>query len=149
MAKLGKRSMERLSTCHPDLIRVAQEAIKKGPDFTVLCGQRSREDQDKAVEDGMSKAEWPESCHNTEPSCAMDLAPWPIDWHDTGRFKLLAGYILATAHQMGVPLRWGGDWDRDYDLDDQRFVDMPHFELDTPATVRACRAAAVAQEDRE
>ncbi len=27
------------------------------------------------------------------------------------------------------PERWGGDWDRDGQLKDHRFIDYPHFEL--------------------
>jgi len=31
---------------------------------------------------------------------------------------------------MGIRLRWGGDWDGDTELDDNKFDDLPHFELD-------------------
>lgn len=40
----------------------------------------------------------------------------------------LAGFYLGTAHILGIPLRWGGDWDDDRDLFDQSFDDLGHFE---------------------
>jgi hypothetical protein len=30
---------------------------------------------------------------------------------------------------MGIELRWGGDWDQDFEVKDNRFDDFPHFEL--------------------
>jgi hypothetical protein len=30
---------------------------------------------------------------------------------------------------MGIAIRWGGDWDQDGFVADERFLDMPHFEL--------------------
>ncbi len=36
---------------------------------------------------------------------------------------------MGIASQMGTPLRWGGDWDGDTELRDQKFVDLPHFEV--------------------
>jgi len=46
------------------------------------------------------------------------------------RFYDFGGYVLGSAERLGVPLRWGGDWDRDHDVfDDQTFQDLVHFEL--------------------
>ncbi len=129
MPTLGTTSLERLRTCHADLRRVLAKAIEDGPDFTVLCGHRDREAQDRAVAEGKSKAPWPKSRHNTSPSVAVDIAPWPIDWDDWNRFRVLAGYVLGVAAAMDIKLRWGGDWDRDYAETDERFRDLPHFEL--------------------
>ena len=30
---------------------------------------------------------------------------------------------------MGVNLRWGGDWDQDFEVQDNKFDDFPHFEI--------------------
>jgi len=30
---------------------------------------------------------------------------------------------------MGIRLRWGGDWDMDFKVMDNRFDDFPHFEV--------------------
>ena len=43
---------------------------------------------------------------------------------------MLAHHIMATAKRLGYNnMRWGGDWDKDFDLDDQTFNDLCHFEL--------------------
>ena len=31
--------------------------------------------------------------------------------------------------RMTYAVRWGGDWDGDGDWRDERFLDMPHYEL--------------------
>ena len=61
---------------------------------------------------------------------AVDIAPHPIDWEDIKRFTYLAGIVVGIAHSMDIPIRWGGNWDRDNEiLSDQKFDDCPHFEL--------------------
>lgn len=72
---------------------------------------------------------FPHSKHNKTPSMAVDLAPYPIDWKDTGRFKLLAGYIFGLAVALEIRLRWGGAWVEDFNMENQRLVDLGHFEL--------------------
>ncbi len=134
MPQFGARSIERLNTCHPDLQRVLRAAIADGPDFTVLCGHRGKAEQDEACAKGLSKTPFPTSRHNSLPSLAVDIAPYPIDWNDYARFRALADHVMATAARLGVRLRWGGDWDGDgktrHDGDaDEKFVDLPHFEL--------------------
>lgn len=128
MFSFGRRSRERLATCHPDLQRVLNRAIKLY-DFTILDGHRPKERQQEVFERGLSKVQWPNSRHNKQPSHAVDVAPWPIDWDDLNSFYFLAGVIHAMAADEGVVLRWGGDWDRDYKFDDQKFNDLPHFEI--------------------
>jgi len=103
-------------------------------DFTVLEGRRSKERQNELYEEGKSKLQWPDSNHNVEDpeelAKAFDLAPYPINWKHKGEFILLGGIVLAVAHEMGVSIRWGGDWDGDKDLNDQSFDDLVHFEID-------------------
>jgi len=128
MYKFSQRSKERLFTCHPDIIRVMKEVIK-GVDCTILEGHRHKEKQDDVYQQGLSQVMWPNSKHNQEPSLAVDVAPYPIDWNDTNRFYYFGGYVLGVADQLGINLRWGGDWDQDNDLSDQHFMDLVHFEL--------------------
>jgi hypothetical protein len=54
-----------------------------------------------------------------------------IDWNDVSRICYFAGAIMALAATMGIALRWGGDWDRDTELKDNKFNDLVHFELAT------------------
>jgi len=72
---------------------------------------------------------YPNSKHNTIPARAVDVCPWPIDWDDQERATYFAGVVMGIASQLGVGLRWGGDWDRDTELEDNQFDDLPHFEL--------------------
>ena len=129
MPKFSAKSEEALKTCHPDLQRVLREAIKYA-DFSVLCGHRNKEDQDKAVAEGKSKQAWPTSKHNSLPSRAVDISPYPIDWNNKAAFYYLAGFIVGIGHQMGVEIRYGGDWNGDFNIsNDGSFLDLPHLEL--------------------
>lgn len=128
MPYFGTTSKLRLTTCVAPIRDVMNEAIKF-IDFTVVYGQRTEEEQTKAYEEGNSQVPWPESTHNTQPlSEGIDIAPWPIDWNDRERFTLLAGVVLGMAYHMGIELRWGGDWDRDTQVKDNKFDDLGHFE---------------------
>lgn len=127
--RFGTRSRLALNSCHMDLVALAESALGVGMDFAVVEGHRSAERQAEMYHKGLSKLQWPDSMHNKEPSLAFDLAPWPIDWRDTQRFYHLAGIVRAIASEHGVELRWGGDWDCDFDLRDQNFMDLGHFEL--------------------
>ena len=120
MPSFGRTSTQRLATCDPRLQEICHKAIKI-MDFSVICGHRGKEAQDKAYRTGKSKAQYPNSQHNKAPSLAMDLAPWPIDWNDRERFARLAGIIETIAFTKNIKLKWGGDF--------KSISDMPHFEI--------------------
>jgi hypothetical protein len=124
----GKTSKERLETCHPLLQEILNEAIKY-VDFSVLCGERGEAEQEAAVESGASKLNYPDSKHNSSPSLAVDVAPYPIDWDDIKRFAFLQGILIGIAMQKGIKVRSGVDWDSDGDITDHKFMDWPHLEL--------------------
>lgn len=128
MARFSRASERALGTCHESIQGVLREAIKEF-DFTVLCGHRGKEEQEKAFAEGTSKVRWPKGKHNCSPSLAVDIAPYPIDWKDHERFTYLAGRVMGIAQVLGVKLRWGGDWDRDTEVQDEGFRDIGHFEL--------------------
>lgn len=130
MAKFGDKSKALLATCHPDLQKIMNEAIKHF-DFTVIEGARTLERQQQLFKEGKSKLDGinKKGKHNHSPSLAVDIAPYPIDWNDTKRFFYLAGLIEGIATSMGIAIIWGGDWDSDGDYKDQTFNDYPHFEL--------------------
>ena len=140
------RSHSNLSTCDPRLRDLFDEVLKV-QDCTVLCGYRDKAEQTEYFETGRSKLPWPRSQHNVRDrfpgrgggqgssktlprSEAVDVAPYPLDWKARRRFDRFAGIVLGVASQMGVAVRWGGDWDGDGDLTDQDFNDLVHFELD-------------------
>lgn len=128
MPLFSDSSQRKLDECHPYLQLVCHRVIKIY-DFTVITGYRDKATQNRLVEQGKSKVKWPNSKHNRDPSHAVDIAPYPIDWDELNRFYHLGGMMLAAAHDLGIELRWGGDWDRDTEFDDQTFNDLPHFEL--------------------
>lgn len=128
MNKFSDTSKKRLATCHPDLQKVFNKVIENY-DCTVTCGHRGKEEQDEAIRTGASKLAWPNSKHNSLPSKAIDVVPFPVDWADMSRFYHFAGFVLAVAQSMGVKLRWGGDWNGDLKFRDEKFKDLPHFEL--------------------
>ena len=128
MPKFGKTSKEKLATCHEDLQKVFNEVIKK-VDCSVLEGHRSEERQNKLYEEGKTKVLYPKGRHNASPSRAADVVPYPVDWNDRERFHLFSGFVLGVAYRMGINLRWGGDWNMNFEVDDNKFDDFPHFEL--------------------
>jgi hypothetical protein len=128
MPKFSPTSAARLATCDERLQRVLNEAIKHW-DFTVLIGHRDQAAQDAAFRDGKSTKRWPNSMHNTLPSKAVDIAPYPIDWGNLSRFQSLLNRIIGLGAAMGVKLRCGLDWDGDLDMKDQTFIDGPHLEI--------------------
>ena len=129
--KFSERSLSRLLAVDTRLATCVKVALKSVPfDVTVLCGHRTEEQQDEAVRLGRSKVRFPRSKHNSLPSKAVDIAPYPVDWNDLNRFALLAGAMYAAAYDRGLKIRWGGNFDRDADIYEQRFIDAPHFEVD-------------------
>ena len=134
MPAFGNESLIKLGTCHPDLQRVMHETIKHF-DFQIIEGHRGEEAQNTAFKTGKSKLQYPHGNHNATPSNAVDIAPYPVDWSDNPkaieRFVYLAGHVMCCAQNLGIKLRWGGDWTRDQDTRNEKsFRDYPHFEID-------------------
>ena len=134
MPKFSITSLKRLDTCDSRLRDILQEVIKYY-DCTILYGHRTKEEQDAKYLAGQSKLKWPKSKHNTYPSMAVDVAPYPIPkdwgkaWKDRVKFYELKAIIFYEAEKRGINIRYGGDWDSDYDYTDQTFDDLVHFEL--------------------
>ncbi len=112
MPRFSIKSKSKLHTCHENLIGLFNEVVKHF-DCTIIEGHRGQKKQDEAYNKGNSKIKFPYGKHNASPSVAVDVAPYPIDWNDRDRFHYFAGYVLGTAKQMGLKIRWGGDWDMD------------------------------------
>lgn len=128
MPSFGEKSRNNLSQCHPDL-QLLFNAVVKVFDCSVICGHRSENDQNEAFRTNQSKLKFPDSKHNKEPSMAVDVVPYPIDWENLNRFYMFIGYVRAKAEMLGIKIRSGGDWDSDTMTDDQSFMDLPHFEI--------------------
>ena len=130
MPKFGKRSKQRLQGVDSKLINVLNEVCKYF-DITVIEGLRSQERQNELVAQGKSKTKFGKHVQGK----AVDIAPYPIDWNARDDFHYLGGFVLGIASQMGINVRWGGDWS-DSSLSqnrrttkDNNFDDLVHFEL--------------------
>jgi peptidoglycan L-alanyl-D-glutamate endopeptidase CwlK len=117
---LGARSLARLDGLHPDLVRVVKRAIGITPvDFTVLEGLRTLARQRQLVKAGASQTM--NSRHLT--GHAVDLGAYvagSVRW-DWPLYYKIAAAVKEAAKLEGVPIEWGGDW--------QRFKDGPHWQL--------------------
>ena len=120
--------MQRLNTCDEDLIALFKEVVKYF-DCSVLEDHRGEEKQNKYFNEGKSKLKYPKGRHNKKPSNAVDVVPYPVDWNDREQMTYFAGFVKGVAYKMGIPIRWGGDWNNNNDLKDNNFDDLPHFEL--------------------
>ena len=134
MAEFGKKSKELLSQCHPDLQTVFNKVVEYF-DCSVICGYRGEQEQNSAYNNNFSKVKYPNSKHNQKPSLAVDVVPYPINWSDVNRMRFFAGHVVMTGEmlyeqgEISHRIRWGGDWDMDTEVNDQRFNDFPHFEI--------------------
>jgi peptidoglycan L-alanyl-D-glutamate endopeptidase CwlK len=120
MPKFSKRSLDTLAKAHPDLQRVANEAIKHF-DFTVIESYRGKEAQNKAHALGNSKAKFGQSPHNFKPSLAIDIVPYPLDWNNLKAFDVMGAAFLDAARKCGIEITWGKNF--------TTLKDYPHFEL--------------------
>ena len=128
MPKFGNKSMIALGSCDSRLQEVFNEVIKT-VDCSVLEGHRGKDRQNTLYKEGKTKVTYPQGRHNDSPSRAVDVCPYPIDWDDRERFTLFAGFVLGIAKSMGINLRWGGDWNQNWEVNDNKFDDFPHYEL--------------------
>ena len=63
------------------------------------------------------------------PFDGNSVTPNEMSLEDIDRICYFAGFVKGVAYKMGIPIRWGGDWNNNNDLKDNNFDDLPHFEL--------------------
>jgi peptidoglycan L-alanyl-D-glutamate endopeptidase CwlK len=129
----GPKSKANIKTLHPDwkrlLRRVKTRMTERELDCSVDCGYRGPLEQAQAVKDGRSFAPFPRSKHNTMPSIAVDILPYPVNWKKTSDFYRIAAIVLHEAHALGIGVKWGGMFKR---RSGKLFFDGPHFQLVEP-----------------
>lgn len=117
---LSKKSRDRLSGVHPDLVKVVELAIEiTEVDFAVLEGVRSKTRQEQLVKAGASQTM--RSRHLT--GHAVDLGAYvagSVRW-DWPLYHKLAVAVKQAAAELQIPIEWGGDW--------TTFKDGPHWQL--------------------
>lgn len=116
---LGAQSRARMTGVHPDLAKIVERAAAAGTaEFRVLEGVRSLARQKQLVAAGASKTL--NSRHLT--GHAVDLGAvvgGKVRW-DWPLYAAIAVAMKQAAHDLRIPLTWGGDW---------KMRDGPHFEL--------------------
>lgn len=123
--KWSKTSLERLKTCDKRLQDMANMMLARSDfDLTITCGYRGEKEQNDAFNKGVSKAKFGQSKHNTTPSQAIDIVPYPIpkNW-DTNdrRWQEMALNAMWCAGKLGFEITWGGSF--------KKLCDKPHFEI--------------------
>jgi peptidoglycan L-alanyl-D-glutamate endopeptidase CwlK len=136
MPRFSAISKQRLAECHSDL-QILCDKLIENYDFSVVCGHRGEEAQNKAYKEKKSTKQWPDSKHNTIPSLAVDLAPYESTNIDWGKLQsaYFAGQVIGLANELfkqGIMkhrIRPGIDWNLNNDIDDTKFWDAGHFEI--------------------
>ena len=123
MYKWGKTSKDRLATCDKRLQDLADMMLARSSfDLTITCGYRTEQEQNEAFEKGKSRAKFGQSKHNTFPSKAIDICPYPINWDSKDpRWQEMALNAMWCAGRLGFEIAWGGNF--------KSISDKPHFEL--------------------
>ena len=138
---ISSSSRAKLVGVHPLLVAVVERALQLSPvDFKVIEGVRTPERQRQLYAQGRTApgpiVTWTlRSNHFVHPDGwghAVDLLPAPFDWKDTAPFDQVAQAMLQAAQELGTPIRWGADWDRDGQPRERGETDSPHFELHNP-----------------
>ena len=117
---LSPTSLSKLKGVHPDLIRVVKRAVELTEvPFRITEGRRTLARQKQLVAAGASQTM--RSRHLT--GHAIDLAAevgGKVRW-DWPLYHKLDEAMKKAAHELDVPIEWGGDW--------HSFKDGPHFQL--------------------
>jgi peptidoglycan LD-endopeptidase CwlK len=153
---LGSASRAKLNGVHPSLIAVVEKAIKiTTQDFSVHDGLRTVAQQRALVDKGASKTM--DSQHLKQATGyghAVDLVPYingQLRWEWKPIYHIISA-VTEAANSLGVPLIWGGVWDRKLSqlgsspaaleasvnayvdrrrkLGKSAFIDGPHLQLD-------------------
>jgi len=145
--KLGKRSKEKLEGVDERMVSIVRYAVSvTKQDFSVICGLRTRREQEALVKKGASKTMNSKHLDGN----AVDL----MAWIDGGRWELnlydeIADAMAEAARAIDTAVKWGAAWSvgdiRYWDgtmeeamnayVDLRRsqgkrpFIDGPHFEL--------------------
>lgn len=130
--KFSKRSLDNLKGVHPKLVAVVTRALEIGPiDFVVIEGLRTVERQRELFAKKASKTMNSKHLKQADGyGHAVDLYPnTPRGWDDLPSFRAQATAMFEAAKELGIELRWGGDFNRDgWDKGNDGW-DKPHFEI--------------------
>lgn len=135
----GPKSRERMKGLHPDLVAVLNRAIQiTTQDFAITCGVRTLTEQAALYAQGRTKpgpiVTWTMNSRHIPGvdgfGYAVDLVPSPVDWKDPAKFDAINDAMEIAAAELGIPIRWGADWDQDGNYRERGETDSPHWELE-------------------
>lgn len=137
----GETSKSRLITCRAEIQRVMNRAADY-VNIAIMEGARSdarqielyamrvgRAQERVTLIDGVTQKSKHQVTEAEPLSKAVDFVPWPQQYSDRELMVELGRFIVGLGAGMGIELRWGGDWNGNFDRTDQRFHDLPHIEL--------------------
>jgi hypothetical protein len=107
------------------------DELLKYMDVSLAWGHRTEEEQN-SLYPKYTSVQWPDSKHNTYPSEAVDIQPYPYPRTENdlrASLGYMAGICMLIAEREGFSLKWGGDWNRNGDVTDNGFDDLFHLEL--------------------
>ena len=138
MFRFSKGSIDNLMGVDHRLVLVVSRGLLYSPiDFKVQEGIRSKARQVELVKQGRSK-----TLHSKHLfGKAIDLVAVgdinrdgrtdhmdrKLVW-DPDTYHTIANAMMRASSEVGIPIRWGGDWDFNPETDED-FFDGPHFEL--------------------
>jgi len=128
MPSFGTSSQNRLDQCAIPL-QTLMEAVVLRRDCSIVCGHRDEQQQTLAFSNGASKAKWGQSPHNSFPSMAVDVIPWPEQYTSQDAFKELAEVIFEEAIKLQINVKWGGFFRSFSNELVEKDGDKPHWEL--------------------
>ena len=112
---MDARSEQLLVGVHPDLVKVMRSALQSPQPFRIVYGLRTPEAEAQALASGHSETLHSRHLPNhAGVACAVDVAHvlgGKIDFapgHEAYVFGAIAVQVLAAAHQLQIPLQWGG-----------------------------------------
>jgi len=126
------RQSRRIRSTLDSRLQVLVDEILVRSDISLTYGYRDRESQNTLFENNRSKVKYPNSKHNSKPSKAVDLQPYPYPKKDLELWAALgyiAGLAMMISEKHGWILRWGGDWNRNGSVTDNNFDDLFHLEI--------------------
>jgi peptidoglycan L-alanyl-D-glutamate endopeptidase CwlK len=128
----GHRSLSKRAELHDDLVRLVDRTLELSPfDVSITDAYRGEAEQDRNFLSGASQVSYPNSRHNKQPSEAVHLDPAPLDYEQPLKYYVLCGVVWVAAKQLALVsrIRWGGDWDKDFNHEEETFRDLAHWEL--------------------
>ena len=136
------KNSDKLKMVEPDLVAWLTafekdnnyELTSKGIDIVVTEGIRDLATQKKYLAEGKSKTLKSKHLANAHGlSQAIDLAfsiNGKINWNDTTWLTKAGLHFEAYFKAKNTKATWGGDWNKNGNTKDEKFLDMPHYQLD-------------------